>query len=257
MGEEIALAGGNMGPVSRRGATVLRPGGPWSPAVHRLMEHCRAAGVTEVPRPLGFDEAGREIVEFLPGTVPAYPMPRWVWQRPALTSSADLLRRFHDASASADRAGPWRFEPREPAEVVCHSDFAPYNLVFRDGRAVGVIDLDFASPGPRIWDLAHLAYRVVPLSTDRADGFDDDERLDRLEALLRAYAGTDRLESTMSLTVSSVLETVIDRLRILAGFSRHQSVEQQNPELYGHAELYDRDVAYVRGLLDSTGVGDS
>ncbi|MBE9404719.1 hypothetical protein IOE58_11160 [Brachybacterium sp. Marseille-Q2903] len=47
-----------------------------------------------------------------------------------------------------------------------------------------------------------------------------------------------------------------DRLRILADFSRHQSVEQQNPELSGHAEMYDRDVTYVRGLLDSTGAGD-
>ena len=61
----------------------------------------------------------------------------------------------------------------------------------------------------------------------------------------------------MPLTVSSVLETAIDRLRILADFSRHQSAEQQNPELSEHAELYDRDVAYVRGLLDSTGAGDS
>ncbi len=29
--------------------------------------------------------------------------------------------------------------------------------VFRDGLAVGLIDWDYASPGPRLWDLAHLA----------------------------------------------------------------------------------------------------
>ena len=79
----------------------------------------------------------------------------------------------------------------------------------------------------------------MPLSTDRPDGFDCDERLDGFEALLWAYAGTDRLESTMPPTVSSVLETAIDR-----------------PELYDHAELYERDATYVRGLLDSIVAGD-
>lgn len=248
MDDEIELTGGNMGPVSRHGDRVLRSSGPWTPAVHRLLDHCRAAGVTEVPRPFGIDERGREVVEFLPGTVPAYPMPAWVWEPRALVSSAALLRRFHDASASADRSGPWRSAPREPAEVVCHNDVAPYNLVFREGQAAGLIDLDFASPGPRIWDLAYLAYRVVPLSTDRADGFTDAERLERLTLLLEAYTEQSLPEGTQAITVTSTLATVIERLRALAAFSRQQAIELANRELAEHAELYDRDAAYVRDL---------
>lgn len=246
--DEHELTGGNMGPVTRRGRQVLRTSGPWTQAVHRLLEHCRAAGMDAVPRPYGIEADGREVLEYLPGTVPAYPMPPWVWGRDALTSSAALLRRFHDASASADRTGPWRFEPREPAEVVCHSDFAPYNLVFRDGRATGIIDLDFAAPGPRIWDLAYLAYRVVPLSTDRADTFTDRERLDRLTLLLEAYSGGDPVAGAQPMTVTAILDTAIGRLQVLADLSRQQAVEQEKPELAEHADLYDLDSDYIRSF---------
>ncbi|PZP13744.1 MAG: hypothetical protein DI611_14010 [Brachybacterium faecium] len=248
MDDEIELAGGNMGPVFRRGDRVLRSSGPWTPSVHRLLEHCRAVGMDAVPRPFGIEADGREVLEFLPGVVPAYPMPAWVWEPAALRSSAALLRRFHDASASADRSGPWRSAPREPAEVVCHNDVAPYNVVFREGQAAGLIDLDFASPGPRIWDLAYLAYRVVPLSTDRADGFTDAERLERLALLLDTYTEQTLPEGTQAITVTSTLATVIERLQALAAFSRQQAAQLANPELAEHAELYDRDAAYVGDL---------
>ena len=63
--------------------------------------------------------------------------------------------------------------------MICHNDFATYNLIARDGRLVGAIDFDFASPGPRLWDLAYLAYRIVPFAEDAvgADGLDTDRRL--------------------------------------------------------------------------------
>lgn len=57
-------------------------------------------------------------------------------------------RAFHDATVDADRTGPWRSIPREPDEVICHYDFATYNLAYTDGVAAGIIDFDFATPAP-------------------------------------------------------------------------------------------------------------
>ena len=228
------LAGGNMGPVERIGGRVRRVSGAWSPSVHRLLRHCRAAGLTGVPEVLELTD-GHELLSFLPGDVPAYPMPKWVWTDEALTSSAQMLRQFHDSTAGCDRNGPWRSAAHEPTEVICHNDFAPYNLVYRSGRAVGIIDFDYASPGPRLWDLAYLAYRIVPMSTDTADGFTAAERRDRLSAVLHAY-GTSASEADLQ-------ATVVLRLHELATFSESMATTLDNPDLLDHAAQYRTDAA--------------
>jgi hypothetical protein len=66
--EEIPLAGGNVSDgVVRVGDTVRRPAGPWTPAVHALLAHLHEVGFHAAPRPLGLDERGREVLEFVPG----------------------------------------------------------------------------------------------------------------------------------------------------------------------------------------------
>ena len=59
--EPVPLLGGRVGGAVRVGDTVRRPSGPWTPAVHELMAHVRSAGVSAVPRPIGWDGAGREV----------------------------------------------------------------------------------------------------------------------------------------------------------------------------------------------------
>ena len=237
------LSGGNMGAVHRDGPDVLRPSGTWTPSVHRLLQHLRGRGVDGVPEPRGITDDGRERLEFLEGDVPpGFPVPAWIWDERALVSAGTLLRRIHDASASADRRGPWRSPTHEPVEVVCHNDFATYNLVFRDGRAIGVIDWDFASPGPRLWDLAYLAYRIVPLtSADRSDGFTDEERWQPFDLLLAAYGSTA--------SRAQLLAMVRERLLELADFSDRMAVELGNPALAEHAVGYRSDAAWLAARL--------
>lgn len=159
------LTGGGVNEVVRIGPTVRRPTGPWTPAVHRLLGHLAAAGFTGAPRAYGVDAAGREILDFIPGEVAHYPLPGYAWRDTVLQEVARLLRAYHDATAGFDRRGlTWYLPPREPAEVICHGDVAPYNCVFRDGHPVAFIDFDAAHPGPRLWDVAGAAYRFVPLT---------------------------------------------------------------------------------------------
>ena len=245
---ETPLTGGNMGPVSRRGDDVLRTSGEWTPTVQRWLAHLRASGVSGVPEPRGITADGREVLGFLEGTVPADPMPAWVWADDILADAARLARAMHDASASFDLTGAvWRQAPREPAEVICHGDLAPYNMVFTASsesgaqRLVGLIDFDYAFPAPRAWDLAYLAYRLVPLAVPGPDWpFDKDERLRRVDLLVDAYNGEDA-----RVTRSSVLATVPIRLRALAGFSDEMSRVLGNPELTQHAIGYRRDAGWV------------
>jgi len=162
------LVGGNTSAVVRRGAAVARPARPWTPAVQALLRHLEDRGFTGAPRALGLDADGRELVSFVPGTVPVHPLPPFVLGDAALTAVARLVRAFHDATVGfrAPAGARWWRMPGAPdgGDVVCHNDLAPYNTVYADGLPVAFIDWDTAAPGPRSWDVAHAVWRFVPLT---------------------------------------------------------------------------------------------
>jgi hypothetical protein len=68
--DEIPLVGGrSTAGVVRVGDTVRRPAGPWSGTVQRFLAHLKRNGFDGAPAPLGFDEQGREVLEFIRGDV--------------------------------------------------------------------------------------------------------------------------------------------------------------------------------------------
>jgi hypothetical protein len=108
----------------------------------------------------------------------------------ALVSIADLLRRYHRAVASFDPAGhrwPRPIPARFRTGLVSHNDVHPANLVFRGGRAVALIDFDWAGPGSAVWDFAAAARYWAPLQPDR-DIADDRQgrKLERFRIFLDA-----------------------------------------------------------------------
>jgi hypothetical protein len=170
--EEVELAGGaaNAGAVTRIGDIVLRPANPRSATIRALLLHLHEVGFDAVPKPLGVALDGRERFAFIGGEVPVPPFPSWSLTDQALASTSALLRRFHDAQASfvAPPDAAWSDEMADVggAEVICHNDVCPENVVFRDGIAVALLDFDFAAPGRRLHDLSQLAKMCVPLDTD-------------------------------------------------------------------------------------------
>ena len=157
---------GNISAVVRVGDTVRRAAGPWTPAVHALLRHLEARGFNAAPRVLGYDQAGREILSYLPGqTAPA--SLAGIESDDVLAAIAELTRRYHDAVAdfAAPNNAAWRFTVGAPrsGDVICHNDIAPWNIVFEGARPLGLIDWDFAAPAPRNWDIAYALWRCVPL----------------------------------------------------------------------------------------------
>ncbi|MCK2219173.1 aminoglycoside phosphotransferase family protein [Actinomadura sp. ATCC 31491] len=225
---------GRVNEVVRVGATVRRLTGPWTPAVHALLDHLAGQGFTGAPRAHGTDPQGREVLDHLPGDVPDYPLPGWARADAVLADVARLLRAYHDATAGfpADPAREWYFPPRNPVEVICHGDVAPYNTVFREGRPVAFIDFDTAHPGPRVWDVAYAAYRFVPLSDPRQlPGFPVDGQARRLRLFADAY-GLDRPGR------EALPDTVRDRLAHLVAHMREQAAAG-HPGFAHHLERGD------------------
>ncbi|GIG26100.1 aminoglycoside phosphotransferase family protein [Cellulomonas denverensis] len=228
------LAGGHVNTVIRVGDTVRRSAGPWTPTVHALLAWARARGAWMVPTPLGVDEQGREMLSWIPGTTGDFPLPDWVWHPRTVQQAGAFLRIWHDATVGFPvQAGPWRLPAHEPAEVICLNDAAPYNMVHAAGRLVGFIDIDMASPGPRVWDLAYLAYRLCSFCSDSPTpgGLDP---LRRLDSLLQAY-GED------APAAADVLATMVPRLDELADWTDRHAEDSRQPELHAHADLYRRD----------------
>jgi Ser/Thr protein kinase RdoA (MazF antagonist) len=177
---ELPLSGGRVTPgVVLVEETVRRPLGARSPFVHALLAHLEVAGFEAAPRVLGVDEKGREILSYIPGTVPPDLEPDH--RDSTLAAAARLIRRFHDATAGSALAGA--------EEVVCHNDLSPCNFVFCDGRPMGLIDFDAAAPGPRRGDLGYALFLWLNLGTD---GPGVTEQLRRARVFLDAYGLEER-----------------------------------------------------------------
>lgn len=165
MDEELRLAGGNAsGAVIRVGSTVRKPWTESSESVHAFMEVVRAHGV-DVPAPLGRDERGRQIIEFVPGQLAMHTSLTLA----ELRRVGAIVRAIHDASVDfvPARDAVWETAiPAPGAEMVCHNDLAPWNLIV--GERWVFIDWDAAAPSTRLWDLAYAAQAFALSDVDRS-----------------------------------------------------------------------------------------
>lgn len=238
------LVGGNSGVVVRHGGTVRRPAGPWTPQVQRLMETLRQRGLTFVPRPLGLDDRGREVVEFVDGDVGVYPMPAWVWSDELLVDVAQALRQLHDVTAelALPRTG-WRRAAVEPVQVVCHGDVAPFNTVCRDGRLAALIDWDYAVPAPRAWDLGYAAYRWVSLT---AAGHPDGNQLSAADRDRRLKLFCDTYGDVLPVDVVRWAVTYLeDHVRLSRSSAAAGDPVFVATVAAGHADLYEADARWL------------
>jgi thiamine kinase-like enzyme len=211
--------GGNLSDAIKVGDTVRRRAGPWTAAVHALLNHLHRVGFDAAPEPLGTDPQGRAVLKFIPGEVHQGwpdPMPSWVYEDDVtLVEAARLLRRYHDLLASFNPPpdARWRIVAPGAREVICHNDWAPYNALFEGHRPIAMLDWDSAGPGSRVWDVAWSAYTWVPLYPKPADNNDPvlplPGRASRLARFCAAYGGVEP---------SDVLETLVEQLRFLADF---------------------------------------
>lgn len=185
-----------MGGAVQVGDTVRRPAGPWTPAVHALLAHLVTKGFTGAPRPLGFDDQGREVLTFLTGetTGSRRPRPAWVYADDALVQVARWMRAYHQAVA--DFVPPpdaiWRSGATwSPELIIAHNDAATYNAAWHQGKLTGFFDWDFAGPATPAWNLALTAFSWVPLharAVVTAEGFTDfTSRPRRLGTFLATY----------------------------------------------------------------------
>jgi len=253
MPDEMPHGGGNITPVSRVGTVVHRAAGPWTPTVHELLRHLRSTGFDRAPAPLGFDAQGREMLAYIEGVAGFFSAdgtkPPNLWSDRVLTEAARLLRRYHDATSTfvSPAGATWQltYPDATRREVICHNDFAPYNLIFVDSHVQAVIDFDTAGPGPAVWDVAYAAYRFVPLVAPErlaSLGWHEPPATGRrLKRFCDAY-GLDQRHGFLDVVQERIEAT---RRMLIDGAANGHAAYQRILDEGGHIEGLERDRAYM------------
>ena len=193
--DESKLPFGNVSNTVKIGDAVHRDTGPWTPAIHALLEYLHEHHFDYAPRVLGIDEKDREILSFLDGEAAVRPWPSVLFSNDGICQAARLLRQYHDIVSGFRPTinAEWRIGKikLEPNQVILHGDLGPWNTIWQGEILTGLIDWDFAHPGERIEDLAQLAYYFIPLRGEdgwKKAGFKDRPDFgNRLRNLVDAY----------------------------------------------------------------------
>ncbi len=198
MNEELWLAG-NVGGAVRIGATVRRATGPWTPAVHALLDHLQPR-LPHVPRVYGLDEQGREVLDYLPGRV--IDVDTELLTAGQIGSVVRWTRAFHEAVAGFTHPGPWRYFPLPGPVLIGHNDIAPYNVCFDGDELAGVFDWDMSGPTTPRYELAFIAWNCVPLWRE----MEPDLAARRLDLIAAGYGG---------FSARQILHAVPERIQIM------------------------------------------
>lgn len=243
------LQGGREGLVFRSEDKVYRPSGFWSASVHKLLSYLESEGVNSVPKSFGFDGNGNEILSYICGDVYNYPLTGNIATDDALISASKLLRQYHDATVSFISSHQfkntlWMLPSRKPYEVICHGDFAPYNVSLNGNKTVGVFDFDTAHPAPRIWDVAYAIYCWAPFKTNEIDRLGDLSSQSVRAKLFCDCYGLSKAER------EKLVDTMIDRIQALVDYMQREAnngneafIENINN---GHHLAYLSDIEYLK-----------
>ncbi|MBT2537479.1 phosphotransferase [Arthrobacter sp. ISL-69] len=193
--EEILLTGGNaIDGVVRVGSTVRKPWSAATPSVLAYMRAMRDAGV-DVPVVYGQDAQGRQVTEFVPGCLAMDSRPLSLSE---VSRVGRLVRAIHDASAAfgPDSGSTWITNITAPrADLICHNDLAPWNLLIGDRWVF--IDWDAAAPSTRLWDLAYAA-QAFTLNDASAN---PSEAARALASFIDGYSADDELRAALPVTM--------------------------------------------------------
>ena len=234
--DEQELTGGNASQsVVRVGDTVRKPWLENSSAVQSYLGALRSSGV-DVPQPLGRDDDGRHVVEYIEGELALDQLPLG---QDDLLRVGRMIRQIHDASEGVLMPHPdgWNMLlPAENPNLMCHNDLAPWNLI--RGDCWVFIDWDGAGPSTRLWDLAYAAQSFGQL----CDGQPVEDAALRLRAFVDGYEADGALRKALPAAMTKRTAAMFNLLK-----SSNQTGFQPWADMYinGHGEHWRAAAQYV------------
>lgn len=247
--QKEVLSGGREGKIIKENNNVVRPSNLWTTYVHTFLKFMHENEFDNIPIPYGVNEEGMELVSFVEGMVYNDNLPDTILSDDVLIEVAKLLRRYHDIGEKyvhqLTGKEVWMLSKHSPIEVMCHGDFAPYNITFVDGHVHGIIDFDTLHPGPRIWDIAYAVYRWIPFVSPKNPDYcyPLNEQIRRLKLFVDTYDLKDEERKQLP-------DKIVERIGSLVTYMRNEAASgnedvQKNID-EGHVKLYLDDIQYIK-----------
>lgn len=164
--------------VFRIGNIVYRTRGKNSKLTHQIYKELENAGFAYSPKLLGIDDYNREMISFIDGDNISDENLSFDIAIDAIR----ILRQFHDIFSNS--------EINEGEETICHMDYAPWNVLIKDGKIVGIIDFDDARPGNRLTDLVYASWTFLKLGHSNLNK-SVETQIDEISGLIEAYGDID------------------------------------------------------------------
>jgi thiamine kinase-like enzyme len=249
MDDKEELIGGRIGKIHKIEETVVRPSNLWTKDIHRFLNFLHEEGADFVPKPYGFNEKNEEILSFMPGDVFNYPLPEMFLRDSMVVSAAQLLLKFHNYSeeyvSRLTNNEQWMLPAAYPIEVMCHGDFAPYNVTIVNNEAVGIIDFDTLHPGPKMWDIVYAVYRWIPFKNPNSPDSHGNlkEQIRKTKLFMDTYGVNSKSKNSFVSVLIKRLESLTDFMRYEAN-NGNKDVQLNIEE--GHLQLYLNDIKYLK-----------
>lgn len=227
---------------------VIRPVNIWSKTVHDFLGYLNKKGIDFVPIPYEINDK-YEIVSFIEGEVYNYPLPLMFHDDLMIVSAAVLLKKYHNVSeqylSQLNGKEEWMLPTLTPIEVICHGDFAPYNIVINNNQANAIIDFDTIHPGSKMWDISYAIYRFVPLINPQSkESFGTfEEKIRRVKLFLDTYNVSKSMRDEFVDTLIFRLESLV---KYIENEAKNGNDDFQGNIDNGHLVQYLDDIKYLK-----------
>jgi hypothetical protein len=195
--------------VYKENNMIMRPIESWSNNIHLLLGHFYNNGLP-VPKVIKTDNT-YEYLEYIEGEQ----IDPYRWNNESLTEIAYLVKKIHNAAKTFEHNKkmewkPWYLRELGDQKICSHGDIAPWNIITKGTKIIGLIDWEYAGPIDPLIELARVCWLFPQLVDDDLGKLYElptpKERGKQVRLMLDIY-GLSKKERKTFLT--KIIETII------------------------------------------------
>jgi thiamine kinase-like enzyme len=195
--------------VYKKDNMVIRPLEKWSKNIHLLLNHFYNKGLP-VPKIIKTDDK-YEYLEYINGEL-VHP---YKWTDEGLYEIGKLVKKIHEAAKDFENKNnmewkSWYLRDLGKPEICSHGDIAPWNIITRDGKPIGIIDWECSGPIDPMIELSRVCWLFPQLHDDDIGKMYElpspEKRGEQIKIILDAYKLNKKEREGF---IEKIMETII------------------------------------------------